>query len=250
MIRPADAAATSPFALLPGEVHVWRASLQREARDVATLDALLSRDERARADRFHFPRHRDLFIAGRGLLRQLLGRYLGLPPQSLRFAYGPQGKPALRPEGGGPLHFSLSHSGGQALYAVARDAPVGIDLERIRPGLDFDGIARRFLPAEAIRALAEAPASRKAAVFFASWTRMESLAKAAGTGLGDLPGAGEPAGGPTAAGDPVGTGLSPRAAGRWFLHDLDAGADYRAALAARLERPRIVLRPLAPAPTG
>jgi 4'-phosphopantetheinyl transferase len=249
VIRRADTAAWGPLALLAGEVHVWRASLECTLGEAAELAGLLSGDERARADRLHFSRHRLLFIAGRGLLRRLLGRYVGRPPQSLRFTYGPLGKPALGPDGGRPLHFSLSHSSDRALFAVARDAPVGIDLERVRPGLDFEGIAHRFLPADAVRALEQAPESRKAAVFFASWTRMEALAKGGGTGLGAVADGTEASDGPVATGGSTGSGPLRQAPGRWFLHDLDVGTGYRAALAARLERPRLVVRQLVLEPT-
>ena len=71
------------------------APLDLDEHRLAGLHATLSADERGRAARFHFERDRKHFIAARGLLRELLGRYLARAPASLRFAYGPRGKPFL-----------------------------------------------------------------------------------------------------------------------------------------------------------
>src|SRR3712207_7045713 len=49
--------------------------------------SLLSADELERAGRFHFRKDRDRFVAGRGALREILGRYAGVAPQRLRFRY-------------------------------------------------------------------------------------------------------------------------------------------------------------------
>src|SRR5438105_4251124 len=84
---------------------------------------------RKRAARRRTVELRDRFIAGRGLLRALLGRYLRLDSASLRFRYGPHGKPALE---GDAIRFNLSHSHGLSLFAFTRAAEIGIDLERIR----------------------------------------------------------------------------------------------------------------------
>src|SRR5690606_10381703 len=74
-------------------VHIWRC-------DLATLspvdyEGLLSGEERERAARFHFPLHRARYIVGRGVLRALLGRYLGQHPDQLKFTANAHGKPEL-----------------------------------------------------------------------------------------------------------------------------------------------------------
>ena len=64
--------------ILPSNaVHVWRASLHVSASELRTFEDTLAVDERARAERFYFQKHREYFIAGRGLLRNILSRYLG-----------------------------------------------------------------------------------------------------------------------------------------------------------------------------
>lgn len=164
------------------EVHVWRAALDRPG-ELAELFAALSPDERARAARFRAARDGDRFVAGRGLLRVILGRYLAREPAALRFRYGPHGKPDLVDDGAGwRLRFNVSHADGLALYAVAEGREVGVDLERVRSDVDVEAIAVWFSPRERA-ALAALPASRRREAFFAYWTHKEAWLKAVGGGL-------------------------------------------------------------------
>src|ERR1700722_9480355 len=88
---------------------------------------------------------RNRFVVARGVLRELLGRYLQQSPESLAFSYGPHGKPALSGEyASSGLWFNLSHSAGLAVYAIARERNLGIDVEHIRPESAGDEIAERF----------------------------------------------------------------------------------------------------------
>ena len=77
-------------------VRVWSAQVDEltEAA-VAELQQQLSVEETARAARFRFERDRKNYVVTRGLLRCLLGEILDESPASLRFAYGPHGKPQL-----------------------------------------------------------------------------------------------------------------------------------------------------------
>lgn len=85
-------------------------------------------------------------IASRRALREILGRYLGLPANELQFETNRHGKPRLAaPEG--ELAFNLSHSGALALVAVAR-REVGVDVERIRTKRPVD-FYRRWADREA-----------------------------------------------------------------------------------------------------
>ena len=116
------------------EVHLWRASLDCGSSVLSRLEATLSPDEIARADRFVFETDRSHFVMGRGILRELLGSYLMLSPAALQFSYGIHGKPALELESGGSsLQFNLSHSGGLAVYAFSYGRKLGIDVSVFDP---------------------------------------------------------------------------------------------------------------------
>lgn len=179
---PAWNTAPAPPPLGPSEVHLWRVWFERPGRPLDDLLALLSADERARAERLHFERDRGYFIAGRAILRLLLAGYLHANPAELVFASGPQGKPALAGDQTG-LRFNLSHSHGLALYAVTRVCEVGVDVEQARPLPDALSIARRFFSAGEYAALVALPAAQQPEAFFACWTRKEAYLKALGGGI-------------------------------------------------------------------
>jgi 4'-phosphopantetheinyl transferase len=165
------------------EIHLWLATLDQPPIPLAALAATLTVDERERAARFRFPEHRDRFIAGRGLLRELLSRYLGQPAAALRFERGVHGKPALAGvDAGVELHFNLSHSGDRALYAVAH-REVGVDLERLDRSANHAAVIERVCTPREWAAFQALPVERLQSAFFACWTRKEAIAKALGDGL-------------------------------------------------------------------
>jgi 4'-phosphopantetheinyl transferase len=219
---------TTGTPLADGEVHLWRASLAQTPDALRRLHATLASDESAKAARFHFRRDRDHYVAARGLLRRLLGRYLARPPESLRFSYGAYGKPSL--DGAQDLRFNLSHSHELALYAFARGRDVGVDVEHMRADFAGDDIAARFFSAREVSMLRALPAAARTRAFFNCWTRKEAYIKARGEGLSHPLDAfdvsltpGEPAA-------LLGTRGDPRELTRWSLHALDAGEAYAAAL--------------------
>src|SRR6266853_4475007 len=98
------------LSLPENEVHVWLASLAQPEVVMLQLKQTLSHDELIRAGKFHFDKDRDYYMAARGLLRSLLGRYLDMQPAQLQFAYNEYGKPLLSTSLQGKfLNFNLSH---------------------------------------------------------------------------------------------------------------------------------------------
>ena len=145
----------------------------------------MSDDEKERAARFRFERDREFFVAGRGILRELLGGYLKRPPPELQFQYGSEGKPCLSLEDWEwPIRFNVSHSRGIALYAFSGGLEVGVDVEEIRSDFASEEIAERFFSAGELEELRGLPAELKADGFFNCWTRKEAYVKAWGSGLG------------------------------------------------------------------
>ncbi len=181
---------SSPLAIpeLPrGEIHVWRASLSTDKTTLRSLEATLADQERERARRFIFERDRDRHVAARGILRDLLGKYLRRAPESVEFVYGPFGKPdiasaASRPE----IRFNLSHSHGLVVVAIGRKREVGIRC-RVDPGpisacKRGDSEAHYFSAKESDE-LSKLPAEVRTEGFFLCWTRKEAYIKAKGDGL-------------------------------------------------------------------
>ncbi len=166
------------------ELHVWRARLDLAAGPLAALTRLLSPEEATRANRFYQQRDREQFAAAHGLLRLLVGRYTGLPPAQIGFAAASGGKPRLVPgQSGRPLHFNLAHTRDLALFAFAREAEVGVDVERRRDDLPWRKLAERFFAPAEYASLLALPEEEGSAAFFALWVGKEAYVKALGEGL-------------------------------------------------------------------
>ena len=161
------------------EIHVWCVELDA-AGEVAELAAGLSAEESERASGLLTGTHQRRFVVARGMLRQLLGLYLDQDPGAVAFSRGAHGKPFLQKGG---LHFNVSHTHELALYAIARNREVGIDVEWPRPQVAHEQIAARFFSLEEQEALAQVPDEARRAAFYNIWTRKEAYVKARGDGI-------------------------------------------------------------------
>ncbi len=172
--------------LMDGRILVWTAALDDTAGTrFEQLARLLSRDENQRAFRFRFERDQKRFIVCRGVLREILGSYLGKGPETIDFNYGPQGKPYLKgPErqSDGSLYFNVSHSSGWAIYALGL-GEVGVDLEFVRPIPEMQALVDQYFSAAERSAFSSIPPDLKLKAFFGCWTRKEAYVKACGGGL-------------------------------------------------------------------
>ncbi|MDJ1175631.1 4'-phosphopantetheinyl transferase family protein [Roseofilum capinflatum] len=167
------------------QLHLWWADLNQFMPQLAKLKSCLCVDELERSQRFHFDEHRHYFILARGLLRSLVAQYLKVHPSEIQFTYSQRGKPAVAvPKS--DLNFNLSHSQNYALYGFALNAPVGVDLEAIRPLNDLDGLAKRFFLPSEYQQIQRTPISEQPYTFFRYWTYKEAYLKAMGEGLAGL----------------------------------------------------------------
>jgi 4'-phosphopantetheinyl transferase len=179
--------APKDLTLLPDEIHVWRIDLDQPEPQLQNLAAALSSDEMARAERFYFQEHRQRFIAGRGILRTILGRYLDIQPLQVQFNYQHRGKPVLTDTfADSGLAFNLSHSQGLGLCAVNCTREIGVDLEYIRPMSDLEALAKRFFLPREYEMLRSLSPNQQQEVFFRYWTCKEAYLKATGDGLAQL----------------------------------------------------------------
>jgi 4'-phosphopantetheinyl transferase len=161
--------ASSPADLSGREVHVWCARLDRSPRSLAVLQRLLSADERHGEASFIRARP-PAYACARGVLRSLLGEYLGVKPETVAFAYGAHGKPALDTRAVGAMSFNVSHSEELALFAFARGIDLGVDLEAVRPVSDAEQIATSFFSPREVGRLLALPVALRQEAFFACWT--------------------------------------------------------------------------------
>lgn len=166
-------------------VHVWVADLRSLQSIEQPGQTWMSDDEHRRASRFVFESDRRRFHLSRAFLRSVLGRYLGTPPESVRFVRGNGQKPQLdrRCDSAKDLRFNLSHSGDYAICAIGLGREVGVDLECPRSDVDHLALARRFFHPIEYRALADLDPAQLADEFLLYWTGKEAYLKTRGLGL-------------------------------------------------------------------
>jgi 4'-phosphopantetheinyl transferase len=165
------------------EVDVWVASLNCLPEFSRAMMKTLSTDEVERE--FYYDTDRSRFLTARGILRDILSRYLGCTAAGIRFAYQPNGKPQLDdPEFTRTgLRFNLSHCTDTALYAVSRGREVGVDVESISSEVQWERLANSFFSPKEVAKLQQWPADRRTAAFFSCWTLKEAYVKARGEGF-------------------------------------------------------------------
>ena len=216
---------------LPGrEVHVWRTSLNTSSVHLQSLQRALSPDELERANRFHFAHHRHHFIVARGTLRTLLSRYLNTSPKELHFQYNVYGKPALDIPAT-RLQFNLSHSHELALFAFSYNRELGVDIEYMNRNIEYDELAQHTFSLQEAAIVTALSGEAKREGFFNCWTRKEAYIKSRGMGVSlDLASfdvslrPGDPA-------TLLQSRENPHEVTRWRFEALNAGEDYKAAIA-------------------
>lgn len=168
------------FPLLGREIHIWTLRMSAVA-GMGALEDVLSSDEKYRAAQFHCGKSRQSFIIRRGILRRLLGRYIGLHPADVRFSYSAKGKPALATP---PcVEFNTTHSSGLAAFAFTLGCPVGIDLELMSTTSEMADVGEHFFCEEEKAEIYSLPVSQRRLAFYLCWTRKEAYLKATGEGL-------------------------------------------------------------------
>ncbi len=212
------------------DVHVWRTRLACHDALVERSESTLSKEEIARANRFHQSRDRCHYVVGRGCLRWLLGEYLSMAPADVRLNATALGKPYLIGDETG-LRFNVAHSDELALFAFARGREVGIDVEREWSDVNWRELAERnFAPEERAALLSAAAPSDPRKAFFRCWTRKEAYVKALGQGMQvPLDGFAVTIAAESAA--LIHTAHDPAQQSRWSLASLSPAAGFAAALA-------------------
>lgn len=219
-------------------VEVWTLWIPDHAAAAAAHAGILDAEEVKRAAGFQDRAARTRFVTSHVGLRVLLGARLDTAPQDVALVRERCGMPGCEKPHGRPavadhpeLHFSLSHAGDVALYALAA-SPVGADIESLDlAGAGLERMARRLHPDER-RALGTLPPTARQEALLGCWVRKEAFLKGIGTGLPG--GVGTHHVGLAAALAPP---WAPSAPDGWALLDVPAPDGCQAAVALRLQGP-------------
>lgn len=168
-----------------GEVGLWLLDPgAADARCLQACEQALAPDERERAARFLAEDARRQFVLARSLLRYALSCCARVPRGEWTFGANGHGKPhVVRPAEAASLCFNVSHTHGLVACAVARELPLGVDVERCDRRADLAGLANQLFAASERARFEALPAADARDYFFSIWTLKEAYVKALGVGL-------------------------------------------------------------------
>jgi 4'-phosphopantetheinyl transferase len=169
----------------PDEIHLYWLCIDNGTCKVRAINALLDHEEQVKVGQYLREQDRNRQVASRAALRLILGAYLGNCPRSLQFVVSGKGKPVLE---NGHVSFNVSHSGARVVIAVTRcGRELGVDVERIRPMPDLEGLARHVTTAHEWAIWRSMAPELKNQAFYELWTRKEAVLKLDGSGLSRNP---------------------------------------------------------------
>ncbi len=167
---------------LAGEVHLYCLILTQDPSELSRLGGNLSTGETVRIASLKSEPAIRRYIAGRGVLRTILGGYLGVDARSVKLSTGEHGKPFLL-DMKESLRFNLSHSGDHFLLAVAVNREVGVDIETIVSGKSLEGMAGMVFSRNEREQLSRLSPPELETFFYRCWVRKEACLKGCGRGF-------------------------------------------------------------------
>ncbi|MFD1676440.1 4'-phosphopantetheinyl transferase family protein [Alicyclobacillus fodiniaquatilis] len=130
------------------------------------------------------------FLTGRLLVKEWIGRRLGVPPQFIKLQKNVYGKPFLDyrciPVSSPPLFFNLSNTKQLVIVAFHERPEIGVDVEQT-DAYDFNIMPQIFTEAEIESVNEQNTHVDRINEFFRLWTRKEALMKAEGLGFSMSP---------------------------------------------------------------
>lgn len=149
---------------------------------LASCLGYLTPEERERYERYRLDSDRVMFLAGRAMARELVGRAAGVAPLEWEWREGPHGRPEVHtPEI--PIRFNLAHSAGLVVCGLAHGRDVGVDVEDLqRPRVSY-GLVDRYCSPREIADIDAAGEDGWHDRFLLYWTLKEAFLKALGLGI-------------------------------------------------------------------
>jgi phosphopantetheine--protein transferase-like protein len=141
----------------------------------------LSPEEKVKAGKYRFDSDRDLYVLSHSLLRIELASMLKTNPTKISIIQNDREKPFVY---GNPVYFNLSHTNGAFSFALSISEPVGVDIEKVVPAIDFKSVSKSVFTPEEIEYIFSSNDGIDTR-FFLLWTRKEAFVKAVGAGISE-----------------------------------------------------------------
>lgn len=162
----------------PHSAEIWLVDGSTVGDEV--LGAFMSWLSPAELQRYHCFVRRERqrqFLIGRVLLRQALGRLLGMPGKAICLLERPGDAPSLALAGSASVGLSVSHSGAWIACAVSATSALGLDIEVIDPARDLDALAAQAFDPQENTWFAARPEATRTRDFYQVWSKKEALFK-------------------------------------------------------------------------
>lgn len=225
--------ATPSFRLEDSDVHLWSATLDHFFYHNHEFSRMLTLDELLESQMTQSEEERQRLIAGRGMLRYILSCYLATEPRSILLGCSRGGTPRFVQHAGNGILFDMSTAEAEALYVVALNRPVGVDVEIVRP-VDEDVIAAAESLTEPERKIVRSlKAADRSVAFFRFLARKEALVKARGGSLAMAAAASADAATSVPGSLPCEVESGRWAVGGWTVEDVAVIEGYASAVAAK-----------------
>ena len=169
------------FKLLENRIDVWRISLSGDHKSYERYLPSLSTEEMGRVKKYKITAKRYEFARVRSILRYLIKQYLAVNPENIKFGVNAHGKPHVLNHN---IRFNVSHSYDCAVIGFTRSAEIGLDVEKIRTTIDWQGLSRRYFSKNEASELCDILEENQRSAFYTCWTRKEAFVKALGRGIG------------------------------------------------------------------
>ena len=164
---------------VPAKVEAYYAETANLVSWFSYLKDYVTDDEQIIANKLYSDTFRKTYLSCHALLRLVLAAKLNIHPLDLLIVKEINNKPVLSCN---QAYFNISHTGEAFTFAISRNFNVGIDLEKVKQGINLPPILDRFF---SIREREYILDSRDETLnrFFLLWTRKEALLKALGSGI-------------------------------------------------------------------
>lgn len=167
---------------LPYLIHVWYAYYSVLDQNYLFLSTLISMEEKQKAAGFKKSDDARRYIMRHGIVRFILGHYIGEDPAKIQIVRTKSGKPYLYLEGKfSNVRFSLSHTDEMVCLGITRNYEIGLDIVKTNSHTPFSEIEHYLFTLGEKSWIEQTIPDQRLMHFFRIWSLKEALLKATGS---------------------------------------------------------------------
>jgi len=177
---------SSIFALnagIPGIDTAWLIDVRDFNDYIYDIKQYLSDEEISRSREIRFENARRVFYLRKGILRIILGSFLNIKPDEIKYGYSANGKPFVFNSGCEGYRFNISHSNEYLFVGLAQNVDIGVDVEKINMERKHSLLAESVFSPEEMALYNGYNEQDRLFSFYKAWVQKEAISKAVGVGI-------------------------------------------------------------------